>query len=356
LTTPNIRPSGQPPRSRPPERPSPASDFDRTSINAPIPRSGGGGNRPNPPGNSFDLTSVNFTVPEEFDEDEESSARGYAPDAAQRAPQPRRQTPDAYQPSTRRQTPPAPPDARVVAPKRRLPAWAWLAAGALLSLLIAGLAVGAYFFLNLNSTFTLKVINAPQNSKVFIDDVPIGVSQADGAILAQGLRAGEQREVRVSHEGFADWRTTVRGEGGELKELRVRLTPLTEAPARPAEDEITKDLEEMGRARIYGINFDPGSDAIKDDSKPTLDKIVGSLKKHPEWKLTVEGHTDSTSNPEYNQQLSERRAQAVKGYLQANGVEAARLNTVGYGASRPVADNNTALGRALNRRVELFRQ
>ena len=79
------------------------------------------------------------------------------------------------------------------------------------------------------------------------------------------------------------------------------------------EDKITNDLAESGRSRVYGINFDSDSDHIKDESKPTLDKIVAMLKAKPDWKLTVEGHTDSTATAAHNQTLSEKRAAAVKG-------------------------------------------
>jgi outer membrane protein OmpA-like peptidoglycan-associated protein len=126
--------------------------------------------------------------------------------------------------------------------------------------------------------------------------------------------------------------------------------------AENVEQQLAKDLEEFGRARVYGINFDTDSDIIKDESKPTLDKIASMLKTSPEWKITIEGHTDSTSNAEHNQQLSERRAASVKNYLQGAGIDQSRLKTIGYGATKPLATNDTGLGRAQNRRVELAKQ
>jgi len=122
------------------------------------------------------------------------------------------------------------------------------------------------------------------------------------------------------------------------------------------EAQLIKDLEEFGRARIYGINFDTDSDQLKEESKPTLDKIAAILKAKPDWRITIEGHTDSTSTPQHNQELSERRAASVKNYLQSAGISASRTNTVGYGATRPVASNDTEIGRAQNRRVELTKQ
>ena len=69
--------------------------------------------------------------------------------------------------------------------------------------------------------------------------------------------------------------------------------------------------------------------------------------------MVIEGHTDSTGPDGYNQGLSERRAEAVQGYLVDHGVSPSNLSTVGYGEAQPVADNSTREGRALNRRVEL---
>lgn len=122
------------------------------------------------------------------------------------------------------------------------------------------------------------------------------------------------------------------------------------------EEQVAKDLERDGKVRLYGINFDTDADVIKDESKPTLDKIINILKKNSSWKLKIEGHTDSTSTAEHNQKLSEKRAEAVKNYLQTGGIEASRLTTAGYGDTKPLGDNETGLGRAQNRRVELIRQ
>lgn len=122
------------------------------------------------------------------------------------------------------------------------------------------------------------------------------------------------------------------------------------------ETQLTRDLEQSGRTRLYGINFDLDSDKIKDESRPTLDKVVAMLKAKPVWRLTIEGHTDSTSTPEHNKDLSERRAAAVKNYLQEAGIDGSRLTTAGFGATKPVMTNNTELGRAQNRRVELTKQ
>ena len=119
------------------------------------------------------------------------------------------------------------------------------------------------------------------------------------------------------------------------------------------QEQMTKELLEFGRVRLYGINFDYDSDIIRDESKPTLDKIVAMLKSEPTMQLIIEGHTDSDGPTEHNQVLSQQRAESVKLYLTSAGISSSRLYIEGYGESKPVASNTTATGKAQNRRVEL---
>jgi outer membrane protein OmpA-like peptidoglycan-associated protein len=104
---------------------------------------------------------------------------------------------------------------------------------------------------------------------------------------------------------------------------------------------------------LRGITFDVNKATIKPEFEGVLDAGVEALKENPGVRVQVAGYTDSTGADEYNQGLSERRANAVLGYLSSHGVEASRLSAVGNGESNPAADNATADGRAQNRRVEL---
>ena len=117
--------------------------------------------------------------------------------------------------------------------------------------------------------------------------------------------------------------------------------------------QIARELLEAGRVRLYGINFDVDSDVIRDESKPTLDKIVAILQSEKAMQLIIEGHTDSDGETQHNQILSQRRSESVKAYLVSAGISSSRLSTKGFGESKPVAPNTTATGKAQNRRVEL---
>ena len=119
--------------------------------------------------------------------------------------------------------------------------------------------------------------------------------------------------------------------------------------------ELKNSLAATGRARLYGILFDTDSARLRPESLPTLDEVVRIMSGEPSWSLIIEGHTDSTSTPAHNQTLSEQRAKSVQTYLVSKGVAAGRLTSVGFGQTKPVADNSTELGRAQNRRVELVK-
>ena len=102
-----------------------------------------------------------------------------------------------------------------------------------------------------------------------------------------------------------------------------------------------------------GVTFDVGSATLKPEFRATLDRVADSLKEYPNSLVDVYGHTDSTGSPQFNQSLSQQRAQTVAGYLQTQGVAPSRLRSQGFGETMPVADNSTLEGRARNRRVEI---
>jgi OOP family OmpA-OmpF porin len=104
---------------------------------------------------------------------------------------------------------------------------------------------------------------------------------------------------------------------------------------------------------LRGIQFDLDKSDIKPEYQPILDEAVSSLKSKPDVKVVINGHTDNSGTAQYNMGLSEKRAKAVMDYFVSKGISASRLQAVGHGFKEPIADNQTAEGRALNRRVEL---
>jgi outer membrane protein OmpA-like peptidoglycan-associated protein len=143
-----------------------------------------------------------------------------------------------------------------------------------------------------------------------------------------------------------------------LQVVRIELPPPPATPtAAPAVSPIESALAQKKPVEIYGIYFDFNSDVIKPQSTVVLKQIAGILKRNPDWKLSVSGHTDNIGDDGFNLGLSQRRAAAVKNALVTQyGVAGERLSTSGFGASQPIADNSTIEGRARNRRVELQRQ
>jgi OOP family OmpA-OmpF porin len=104
---------------------------------------------------------------------------------------------------------------------------------------------------------------------------------------------------------------------------------------------------------LDNVLFDFDKTAIKPDGAKILDRLIAFLKENPDKKVALEGHTDSVGTEQYNQGLSERRANSVKDYLTKRGVDSGKISTRGFGETRPIADNKTAEGRAKNRRVEI---
>jgi OOP family OmpA-OmpF porin len=107
---------------------------------------------------------------------------------------------------------------------------------------------------------------------------------------------------------------------------------------------------------LEGVNFDNDKSTLRPDAIGILERAAIALKEWGEVKVEIAGHTDAVASDEYNQDLSERRANAVRDFLISKGIAADRLTAKGYGESRPIADNNTEEGRAMNRRVEMIQQ
>lgn len=133
-------------------------------------------------------------------------------------------------------------------------------------------------------------------------------------------------------------------------------------------DKQKKELEAINNAQVESINdgqalkvtfesgilFATNSSSLNAASQTSLSQFAASLRNNPDTDVQIIGHTDNTGTDAINNPLSEKRAQAVYNYLLQSGVNANRMTSQGLGSSQPITDNNTAAGKAQNRRVEVF--
>jgi outer membrane protein OmpA-like peptidoglycan-associated protein len=170
---------------------------------------------------------------------------------------------------------------------------------------------------------------------------------------AQGrFRLGDIDAGAVSlgarHADYGDGTASGTVTGAGTLELDIRLDLRREDVTQ-----LETALATAGTIDLYGIHFDSGDDQFKPSSLGTLNAVLEVMKRDPEQAFRIAGHTDSDGTEASNQDLSQRRARTVIGWLVEHGIETGRLQREGYGESRPAAPNDTVAGKALNRRVEL---
>ncbi|MGD9785959.1 MAG: OmpA family protein [Hyphomicrobiaceae bacterium] len=160
-------------------------------------------------------------------------------------------------------------------------------------------------------------------------------------------RRAEQEEARRKAEEEA--RRKAEEEARRKAQQQTRESEV-QAKRRAEADACQTAMREIAVSGT--IRFDWASADLHRSSRPTLDRLAQVAMACPDATIEIEGHTDAEGTPERNELLSERRAQSVVSYLVNSGVPTGRLKAVGYGASRPIAANDTADGRAKNRRIE----
>ena len=162
---------------------------------------------------------------------------------------------------------------------------------------------------------------------------------------AQAAEADRQRQAALaqSQEAERQRQEAVR----QKEEMRARLLAQLNQVLQ------TKDTARGLIVSMPDVLFDFNKYTLKPEARERLAEISGIVLAYPDLKLEIEGHTDSIGSEEYNQTLSEKRAETVRGYLVSSGVVPDHVTATGLGKSNPVADNSTAAGRKLNRRVEM---
>ena len=139
-----------------------------------------------------------------------------------------------------------------------------------------------------------------------------------------------------------------------IVDIKDKCPEVAGIPANKGCPEIKEETKEVFKKALKGIQFQSGRDVIKSSSYKILNDVADIMKENPAYQLTINGHTDSQGKDELNLELSEKRAAAVKKYLVDKNVEASRMETHGYGETKPIASNDTSTGRAKNRRVEFI--
>ncbi|MEO8673917.1 MAG: OmpA family protein, partial [Tahibacter sp.] len=173
-----------------------------------------------------------------------------------------------------------------------------------------------------------------------------------GAAIMVLKRDGKSFEGWWAEDGSSDWSAT-----WNLTKTSDKVGSCPNWNPKAASGNIVAtQLAAEGHVRIYGINFDVDSDRLRADAKPAVDELLGALKANPSWRISIEGHTDATGNAAHNLDLSQRRAASVKAALVTAGIVADRMTTAGFGQTKPIASNDTAIGWAQNRRVEVVKQ
>jgi OmpA-OmpF porin, OOP family len=202
-------------------------------------------------------------------------------------------------------------------------------------------------------------------ASVFGDDVSVrGIAASDAAAasvralvtsdLPSGFRGREQITVRDDRaQRDADARRKADAAAQAAAEAK-RDAAAADAASRARKQQSARACQDdlMAAAAESGINFGRASADLSKSSSPTLNKLAKIANGCPDTRIEISGHTDSEGIPERNNPLSERRAKAVLTYLTGAGVAASRLSAAGYGAEKPIAPNETAEGRAKNRRIE----
>jgi OmpA-OmpF porin, OOP family len=146
-----------------------------------------------------------------------------------------------------------------------------------------------------------------------------------------------------------------KGRVGALVDI-VEVGPAHPPTALVTSEQMASEINRTGRIALYGLYFDTNRTEIKSESKPTLEQIADLLKREPNLKLLVVGHTDNVGDFESNRDLSQRRAESVANALVTGfGIAPDRLVPFGVSYAAPVASNATVEGRSENRRVELVR-
>lgn len=205
--------------------------------------------------------------------------------------------------------------------------------------------------------------NASANTDVLLHAEILSWSRARGLFAGISLEGStlrpdesENRKVYgrdISNKEILQGRVPVPPAG---KQLIVTLNRYSGRAAKRGHEDMSTSLRTSGRVTLRAVHFASGKADLASDSDDALNEAVQALKDNPDWKIRVEGYTDSVGNENSNLKLSDDRAHTVVNWLADHGVDQSRLTARGYGEDNPVASNASDSGRRRNRRVDLVRE
>lgn len=208
-------------------------------------------------------------------------------------------------------------------------------------------------------------------------NAPVRFQEAERTLSQAQSRLGEADEQELSYlTQLASTQLDTAMTEAEAKQTREQRSTLLADQQRvmlqEREEMLQQREEELALARqqlaefeqrqteggllvtLRDINFDLDSANLSPGDQERLAPLADYLQQHPDRNVVIEGHTDASGPDDYNRQLSQQRAEAVRNYLVSRGVSAGRIQTVGRGESVPVADNGSEAGRLQNRRIEVM--
>ncbi len=182
-------------------------------------------------------------------------------------------------------------------------------------------------------------------------------SAQQSALEAQQAQLQAQ-QAQLQAERAAAERAAAEAKAAQAQQAQAQAVDQTAQARQQLRDQLNSVLQTQETARGLIVNlsdvlFDTGKYTLKTDAQVKLAKVAGILQAYPSLKLQVEGYTDNVGSEQYNQKLSENRAQGVGDFLVQQGVPLGNVTATGFGLNNPAADNGTAAGRAQNRRVQL---
>ncbi len=200
---------------------------------------------------------------------------------------------------------------------------------------------------------------ALKNEKVALESsmLTLGMEKAEFQAESERLRR-EKSDLGLEKAALEAESIRLQREKAEIETEAARLQQERDETTNRLQAALSHVADTQESARGFVVNlpdilFDVNEDSLKPAAQIVLAKLAGILLLVPDKGALIEGHTDSTGSAEYNLDLSQRRADAVRRFLQLEGIAATRMEASGYGMERPLADNADPAGRKKNRRVEI---